>query len=262
MQPVLVFPMNDPNGLLFPHLQTLTPLLKALFSQAILSVPVSTRNYQSSYISWLQTEDFFDILYFDDDPPVGDAFANLYRYSAQLCEPDQLLHLSYIDRLAFILQTEHREQFIADVQALDGEQMPLIFHRSSAAWDTHPTNYREIEQMATKVGEFLYGKTLDFAWCHLVAKTSQLRPVLEQIDNQNISMVAEIVIALRDIIHTQEVDWLAWEDPFITDSDPQLLKLSRENSAQENLKRLSYVVPMLQHLYDAVQTEPVSSISS
>ncbi len=64
-------------------------------------------------------------------------------------------------------------------------------------------------------------------------------------------MVAEMVLPLIGETRTQEVDWLAWEDPFILSRDPQQLKEEREHSQQEMRKRLAYVIPMLQLLYNA-----------
>ena len=59
-----------------------------------------------------------------------------------------------------------------------------------------------------------------------------------------------MVLLLIDRIHTQDVDWLAWEDPFILTRDAQQLKAERENSQQETYKRLTYVIPMLQLLHN------------
>jgi hypothetical protein len=61
-------------------------------------------------------------------------------------------------------------------------------------------------------------------------------------------MVAEMIYYLQENIHTREVDWLAWEDPFILARDPAELKHERENSNQETQKRLAYVLPMVEML--------------
>src|SRR6185369_12610676 len=115
---------------------------------------------------------------------------------------------------------------------------PLIFQRSEAAWETHPRNYRELEQIVTRVGELLFNRSLDFAWCHLVVQAAQLQAILPHIKNHDLSMVAEMVLLLKDEIQTQSVDWLAWEDPFICDRDPRQLKQEREQSSAETQKRL------------------------
>jgi hypothetical protein len=61
-------------------------------------------------------------------------------------------------------------------------------------------------------------------------------------------MVAEMIFYLQDDIHTRDVDWLAWEDPFILSREAAELKCERENSLEETQKRLSYVLPMLETL--------------
>lgn len=59
-------------------------------------------------------------------------------------------------------------------------------------------------------------------------------------------MVAEMILMLQSEIKTKEVDWLAWEDPFILSRDLEELKRERENSPQETQKRLAYAVPMVE----------------
>ena len=72
--------------------------------------------------------------------------------------------------------------------------------------------------------------------------------ILPRIKNRDLSMVAEIVLLLRDAIKTEDVDWLAWEDPFILERDALELKAERESSSAEIKRRLGYVLPMLQIL--------------
>lgn len=38
MRPVAAIPMNDPNGMMFPHLQTITPTLKKIFGVVYVSL--------------------------------------------------------------------------------------------------------------------------------------------------------------------------------------------------------------------------------
>jgi hypothetical protein len=103
--------------------------------------------------------------------------------------------------------------------------------------------------MITRVGELLYGRTLDFAWCHLAVTAGQLRRILPLVRNHDMSVLAEMVLLLREEIATREVDWLAWEDPLILGVDAHQLKRERERGVEDVRKRLSYVLPMLQVLY-------------
>src|SRR5512136_1385428 len=151
MQPVIVMPMHDPAGIMFPNLKAVTPQLKSVFAQAFVSVTPITQAAQPGSIAWLKQDGFFQALYHPSDVPVGRDFAALYAHAAAACPPDQILHLCFIDRVAFALQSDYREQFLADVQAVKPGDTPLIFQRSKAAWDTHPSNYREFEAMLTQV---------------------------------------------------------------------------------------------------------------
>ena len=158
---------------------------------------------------------------------------------------EQILHLCYPDRLAFALRTTYRQQFLADIDFIDLEHLPLIFQRSKEAWATHPKNYAELEGFVTAIGQELFNKTLDYGWCHFVIQAKQLRELMPKVRNPDLSIVAEMILHTQDNIYTREVDWLAWEDPFILSRDQAQLKAGRENSLEELHKRISYVLPMV-----------------
>lgn len=65
----------------------------------------------------------------------------------------------------------------------------------------------------------------------------------------------EMILHIQDDAKTREVDWLAWEDPFILGRDAGELKQERENSLAETQKRLSYVLPMVELLTEFVMNE-------
>jgi len=240
--------MNDATGVLFPHLEAITPLLKQCFAQTFVSVPLPTQRALPDYMIWLEADDFFEVILHENEVTIGDDFLILYAHAAAVSDPGQLLPLCFIDRVAYALQSEHRRAFMADVRAVKPEQTPLIFLRSESAWQTHPRNYREIEQMATTAGEWLFGKSLDFAWCHLAIQAGRLGELLPTIKRRDLSFFAEIVLVIRDEVVTKAVDWLAWEDPFIASTDARILKGAREVDIEETAKRLAYVIPMLQLL--------------
>jgi len=265
MRPALVFPFNDPDGILFPHLQSILPDLKRHFDRAYICPPLSTVQ-QVGQLAQLQADDFFTIFPVDKILNIGEHFAYLYQRAADTAPPDQPLHLCYLDRLAFALEGDYRRSFLADVDALTIEALPLIFQRSEVAWVTHPQNYRDIEGMVTTVGRHLFGRELDYAWCHMVVQAAQLRKVMPLVKNTDLSMVAEMIFYLQDHIQTRDVDWLAWEDPFIFSRDAVKLKHERENSLEETQKRLSYALPMMETLTRLAQTEikegPKTRVSS
>lgn len=262
MQPAVAMNLHDPAGIMFPHLKAITSDLQALFERVFLTVTAVTQQNSPEHISWLQSDSFFDVTYHAHEVSVGDDFLTLYSHAAAACHPEQVIHLCFIDRVAFALQTEHRVAFMADVQSLTPEDTPLIFQRSAAAWETHPRNYRDLEQMITTVGEWLFGKSLDFAWCHLALQTHQLQQALSHITRRDLAMLSEFVLALRYSFETKEVNWLTWEDPFILSCDPQQLKAEREQSVSETRKRLTYVIPMLQLLYATAERDKMINSAS
>ena len=247
MRPALAFPYNDPDGTLLPHLQAILPDLKAHFDRAYICPPLSTRKLVEQ-TEWIHADNFFTIFYQDDDLRVGERFAYVYGRAAETAPAEQAIHLCYVDRLSFALEGEYRDSFLADIDSLTAAHLPLIFHRSPLAWDTHPQNYRDIEGMVTTVGRHLFGMELDYAWCHMVASAGDLRRVISLTTHPGISMVAEIVYHLQENIHTKEVDWLAWEDPFIFGCDAAELKRERETSLAESQRRLAYAIPMIEFL--------------
>jgi hypothetical protein len=243
--PAIVLPLHDPEMQLFPHLKAILPDLKILFRQAYICPTFETRRHDG-LMDWLAKEAFFTIFPLEKQMQIGELFAHLYLNAARAADPDEIIHLAYVDRLCFALQGQYRDQFLADVKSIGDADIPLILQRSDKAWRTHPKNYHEIESFVTTIGKILFGKPLDYAWCHIVVKAARLAEILPQVNNHDLSMVAEMVLLLQPDIKTKEVDWLAWEDPFILGRDPEMLKHERENSPEETQKRLSYAIPMVE----------------
>lgn len=251
MTTALVMPLHDPQGILFPHLFVILDRLKALFDRAFVSVPPATRSRYPQWVDTLLADNFFDLLLPPVALPAGDEFVALYRHAATTAPPGMILQLCFLDRVAFALQSRHQLAFQADMQALTAVQTPLIFQRSAAAWRTHPRNYRQLEQILTTTGQLLFGKSLDFAWCHVAVQAGTLQAILPQIQRHDLAVCAELVLLLRETMQTRAVDWLAWEDPLILGRPARQLKREREQSAAEARKRLAYVLPMLQALQAA-----------
>jgi hypothetical protein len=253
MQPVAVMPLHDPGGMVLPHIKQITPELKYIFGQVFMRVTAATREAQPVWVDWLEAESFFQVTHHQPEVPVGKQFRALYAEAADNCAPGQILHLCFVDRVAFALQSEYRTQFMADVEAVTEADVPLLFQRSERAWRTHPSNYRAMEQIVTQVGELLLGRSLDLTWCHLVVQAGQLAQVLPRVSRPDLSMLAEILLGLGERVSTRDVDWLAWEDPFISGREADGLRREREGSVWETRKRLSYVIPTLQVLAESVE---------
>ncbi len=250
MKPAVVFPINDLSGVMFRHLERVLPDLKCLFATAYLCIPEDHRPALPEALARLGSDDFFEILFLEQDYDIGAKLRRLYEFAAHACPDRQNLHLCFVDRIAFALETEHRDGFLEDIRASENHA-PLLFQRSEAAWDTHPSNYFKIENMVTEVGKLLFGRSLDFAWCHVVVEARDLRRILPAARDDGFAMIATIILMLRNEIRTQDVDWLAWEDPLILGRDAAKLKAEREQSLAESRKRLEYALAMLQLLYRA-----------
>jgi hypothetical protein len=247
MKPALAFPYADPDGTLFHHLQAILPDLKAHFERAYLCPPLSTFRHMD-LIQQLEADKFFTIFVLDRDMPIGEHFHYLYHRAGRAAPPDQVVHLCYLDRIAFALEGEYRDAFLADIHSLSNADVPMIFQRSSFAWDTHPQNYRQLEGIVTAVGKNLFDVELDYAWCHIAVRAAHLCDVMPLVKNPDLSMVAEMIFHMQENIQTRDVDWLAWEDPFIFSRPADELRRERENSIEETNKRLRYVLPMIETL--------------
>jgi hypothetical protein len=247
MKPALAFPYNDPDGTMLPHIRTILPDLKKHFDRAYVSSPPSSLELLQQN-DLILTDNFFTVFPVDENLLIGEHFAQLYRQAAEAAPPDRAIHLCYPDRMSFALESEYRDAFLKDVDSLTANDLPLIFHRSQYAWETHPQNYRQLEGIVTTVGKNLFGRELDYGWCHIVVQAKQLCEVMRLVKNPDLSMVAEMIFYMHDTIKTRDVDWLAWEDPFILNCDAAELKRERENSLDETNKRLKYVLPMLETL--------------
>ncbi len=157
--PVVVFPIHDPDGWMLEHRRAMTPQLKEIFSRAVVSVPARTE----AGVDELAADPFFDVVRNPEGTDTGTQFLNGYRRAVELCRPEQQLHLSFEHRLAYALESEHREAFLADLRLARAMERPVLFQRSARAWLTHPQTYYAVESMATRVGEILLGRSLDFA---------------------------------------------------------------------------------------------------
>lgn len=248
MQSAVVFPLHDKDGPLFSHLQKITPDLKKIFQKAYVSITPPTLELQKGSVENLAKDEFFELVYNQPGSQAGDHYLAAFKLATQKSQPSQTLHLVTLDRLAYILETEHRQSFLTDIVWAEKQNRPVLFLRSTKAWQTHPENYYAIESMATRLGEILFHKTLDFAWCHLVLKSSLLKPLLPKFKAHDFTVFAELAMFLKGQWQTKEVDWLVWEDPFIFGKDPEKFKAERESSAEENERRLGYIIPIIRSL--------------
>ena len=250
VKPVLVLPFNDAKGIVWQSFEPIIPQLKQAFAAALVGVPADTALEQPALMAAMRADRFFRVLETPARQLAGEYFLALYEWAARVCPPGQVLHLAFPDRVAFALGGGFGEAFLQDVSSLRAEDTPLLFARSEAAWATHPANYRQAEALITAAGELLFGERLDFAWCHLAIQAGRLGAILPGLARRDMSLLAEMVVSLVDDVQMREVDWLAWEDPFILGVDGAMLKAEREGSAAQSRHRLRYAIPMMEVLLE------------
>jgi hypothetical protein len=242
--PVLILPFNDPSGVVWRAFQPVIPLIKQVFSRVVVGVPADTLSKQAEMGAEMRADPFFDVHETPAGLGPGEYFHTLYDDAVQRISPSQTLHLAFPDRIAYALGGEYRAAFLEDMRK--ERPAPLIFARSPRAWVTHPRNYRRAEAMIADAGELMFKKRLDFAWCHLAVKAGRLAEILPHCKRAEMSFLAELVVWMKEEVAMVEVDWLAWEDPFILGKDAEELKQEREASLTESQKRLSYMLPMIE----------------
>lgn len=252
MKSAIVLPTHDPAGLELPFLWQIEPDLKQLFTCAFVGLSDATRQQQSQAVERLQTDPFYHLAFFAPGSLPGEHYRAVFALAVGRSPTGRLLHLCNLDRVAFALLSDHRQEFLNSLKLADAVGQPILFQRSAQAWSTHPYNYRQVEGLVIQVGELLFGEYYDFAWSHLALPAGLLGRVLEQVQSRDFGLLIEMVLLLRQQLQPQglirqEVDWLAWEDPFVLGRDPVELKAERESSRQETIKRLRGVLPFFDH---------------
>ena len=252
MRANIVLPFHDPEGRFLRQLSLISPDLKQHFDHAFLSISPPTAARQHRRLRELRADPFFVLNDNRLNTQVGDHYLAGYESAIRHSPPHQLLHLCDIDKVAYALQSEYKARFIDDIHVAVTD-IPRLFQRSAAAWATYPAIYRELEQMAIRIGELLFARYFDFAWSYLVIEAQQLNSIMPRIRSRDFGLLPEIVLLLKDHIQTQDVDWLAWEDPFIFCRDAAELQAERDNDPIELQKRLLWNKAVLEQVLAAIQ---------
>jgi hypothetical protein len=252
VMPALVLPFHDPSGVLLAQLATITPTLRQRFSRAFLSVSPLTEQLYAAQLQHLHADPFFAINTNAPGTLPGDHYLAGYHNALAQSHPDQRLHLCDIDKLAAILQSHYRDQFLSDITAASSASVPTLFQRSPRAWATYSEPYRQIEHVAITLGQYLLHRYLDFAWSYLVIRAMDLQALVPQLQQRTFGLLAEMVLLQHPNLETQDVDWLFWEDPFIEARNPDSLRAEREASLQETQKRLKGHAPIIRLLLERI----------
>ena len=246
---ILAFPHHDPKGKFNDLIKKSLSQLKSLFSCICISATPSTIETNGEFIKFLEHEGC-EIYKNAANSNIGDHYRNALTQALTVKDDDKVF-FGFIDRVLFALNTDFNEKFVADMKE-DFNEL-VLFERTDAAYQTHPKNYREIEQTVNKLGGYLIGEERELATCGFLIKSELARKILTQSTADSYSAGAEWILLayLFGIKPTiKKVDWLSWEDPFIENIPAEKLKADRENQKNEYLKRLEMNLPFINLLVE------------
>ena len=217
--------------------------LQAAFTKVCISVTPPTSKHNRAFLQHLETLGC-TLFYNQPGSTLGDHFREALRLAVPYGQP---ICFGFIDRILYAVDSEWVQSYLDDL-ALYKTKPFTIYDRSQLAWDTHPDNYREIEHMVSRMGEWLFGEYIELGLCAFVMSAETADLVVRQSTCPAVEVLGEwVLLAIaNDIpITTTKVDWLAWEDPYWEKLDPGELKQAREQSWQETVKRINMMTPFM-----------------
>ena len=245
MRMIVAMPIHDVDGELTEKILERSLILKMIFRKAVVSITPVTEEKNPDLVKKLKKNTFFEVILNKEGTHFGDHYLAAFKGAVKTAKKGEIIHFCNQDRLIFIIDN-YLDTFKKDLKG----KKTTIFQRSDKAWQSHPINYRATESMATDLGFKLFGKKFDFFWCSFsmskenLAKTNSL--VKDYRDDYLIC--AEMILLNFKKITIKEVDWLAWEDPYIFHKDADKFKKEKESDEKEGEKRLAYVIPTIKYL--------------
>jgi hypothetical protein len=177
---------------------------------------------------------------------LGGHFREALRLALRAAEGSGI-YFGFIDRILYAFESEWKTRFLADLRACHG--LPLVtFERTPYAWSTHPDNYREIEQMVSRLGEWLLGINIEFGLCGLALQAQSAETLLAHSTCPSMEILGEwILLAAKHgiPIAAKQVDWVLWEDPYWEGVPHDQLRAERERSAEETIRRIRMNAPFM-----------------
>ena len=242
---ILAFPYHDPQGACNAALRRHLDRLQSVFEAICVGATPPTISYNAPFLVELGAA---GCLVAENGPEttIGDHSRSALRLALERAGAEQPIAFLFLDRFLYAMETEHREPFLADLLHYQ-DQACLVFERTPAAWQSHPANYQEVEGMTTRLGELLYGSTVDWCPCALILRASVARGIVEQSVNPTYAIWAEWLLLAAcqgAVIASTEVDWLAWEDPYWAHADAEELRRAQENDPLQVVKRIQMHAPI------------------
>ncbi|MBI4673030.1 MAG: hypothetical protein HY741_15355 [Chloroflexi bacterium] len=257
---VLTFPYYDPSGKYNQALQRQLATLKSSFDGICLSVAPPTSEDNATFIQHLEEQGCF-VSHNASGTSHAHHSREALRLAAEHAPTRQPIFFGFMERILFALETEWRTSFLQDLQAYQANEF-VVFERSSEAWDTHPANFREIENMLSRMAEFMHGEFLDLMPCAFILSYATANVILNQSVSASTDVWGEwVLLAIKNHVPTTrpKVNWLAWKEAYWEGIEPNELKRQREASQGETIKRIKMNVPAMLMLteerFKQLQTE-------
>jgi hypothetical protein len=248
---ILAFSYYDPEARLSAAFERQLDALQSTFDRVCVSVVPPTGQGNDRLLRLLQHRGC-PLCRVDPGTTIADHARAALRLAVEGADRSQHVFFGFLDRILFALETGWHDSFVRDVHTCQ-EAPCLVFERSPSAWSTHPANYREIEQMASRTCELLCGQPVDLMPCALVLSLPLARAVLAQSLSLYYEVWGEWILLAASSgapIRTRQVDWLAWEDPHWEGVPADALKRQREDDPQETIRRIKRSVSAMLMLTD------------
>jgi hypothetical protein len=247
----LAFPYHDPQGIYSDALWRHLDHLRSVFDVISLGATPPTVVENAAMLADLRAA---GCLIAENGPgtSIGDHSRSALRLAVKGGRPSEPTAFLFLDRFLYAMETDHKEPFLADITRYR-EQACMVFERTPAAWVTHPASYKEVEGMTTRLGELLFGSTVDWSPCALIFGAGAARAILAESDNPTYAVWAEwILLAAQHgaTISSTEVDWLAWEDPYWARvvqqawGDAEEYRRAQETDPHQIVKRIHMHAPI------------------
>lgn len=243
---IFTFPYHDPEGTYNEVFRRQMAHLKAAFDSICVSISPLTVERNADFVAYLEAQG----CHLFRNPPgsrLGDHLRQALHLAVDQAQDRRPIFYGFIDRILFTFDTGWRERVLQDLRQCQSRAC-VIFERTPFAWDTHPTNYREIEQMVSRSGEWLYGAFIEWTLCGLLLSPATASSVIAQSTSPTMEVLGEwLLLAIKNdvTIATKKVDWALWEDPYWEQVDAEVLKQQRERSSEETIKRLKMNAPFM-----------------
>lgn len=243
---ILTFPYYDPSGKHNQVFQRQLETLRSTFDAICVSVVAPTVEDNAEFVDWLEKQGCI-VCYNAPNTSAGvHARAALQLAAEEAAQAQQPIFFGFLSRLLFTLESEWRMSFLEEIKADQASEF-LIFERSRSAWDTHPSNYCEIEQMLSRMFDLLCGKFIELMPSALLLSCSAANTILSQSISPAYEVWAEwTLLAMKNgiPITTKKVNWLVYQHPYWEQVEPDVLKREREASREETVKRIKMNIPV------------------